>query len=182
MKKQLAGIRPYAITIVGLLFIMLFIISCYSYVEITGIENYKNLHNKSRVHVLQVQTNDDSLIFFNYGHSVKMKNNELIGPKLILPQNALFDSIIIKETLMKRYGYKDGIRYRMKIAEYDVGYSPIQPDSISIPFSEIRNLQYKQISAERTAGTILLTAGALVGITKLIAVVYIALGGGFSIF
>jgi hypothetical protein len=67
MKKQLVRIRPCAVTIVSSLFIALFLISCYSYVEITGIENYRNLHDKSRIQVMQVQTNDDTLIFLFTG-------------------------------------------------------------------------------------------------------------------
>jgi hypothetical protein len=212
MKKLHPKLSLFTEVFIRSVFIIFYLTSCHSYVNITEVSDYKKMEGKPHVYVMRVQTNADSVIYFNDKYPGRMKDDEVVLPKLL--KNSAFDSMKIINAKKTRYAYNNGIGYPMgEVYSYDsiriiktkrtlVAYQngidfPVekitirdnknefnyleretyffnlsdQANPIRIPFSDIRMMQIKQISAPKIIGTVLLSSGIGAGLFILVGLI-----------
>jgi len=128
------------------------------------------MQGKSNTYVMQVQTNADSIFSFNDKYPGIMKDDKVIGPKLILLQNFTFDSIRYGKGTTPKYVFYNGTGYPVNLNNSGNGYIFIKSDSLSIPFSDIKQMQIKKLSKEKLVALVVGGSCAVGGLALLIVI------------
>jgi predicted PilT family ATPase len=147
--------------------LLIVLISCHAYIEISGQQDYEVYQDKNQVGVLDLTTNQNKTIYFDESVPGKMSNGEVIGfPQVRMRSKA--DSIIYKNKKhVAQYVWKNGKKHEI-IHQDEFGLTCTETDTTRIPFSEVKEMHVKKFE---TGKTVLLAAGLTGGVAGIIALV-----------
>ncbi len=136
--------------------------SCHAYVDVMGQKDYEKFQAKKHVYVLNILTNEDSIIYFSRKMPGIMTNEEVKGAYQILLQDFKPDSVKFKGNFRKpiiEYAIKNGVSYRVLDEDsHKLVYNTT--DTTRIPFSDIRQMH---VIKPDPVATVILTLGIAAG-------------------
>ncbi len=134
------------IVLIICILVLLEITSCQSYMDLTSPQEFATYQDKSNVQVLQVQTNQYSIINFSEKFAGRISNAEVIGIRQVLLDKSKYDSLIYKSkgtSLTPIYAIKDNVSYKIVNQDYK-NLVCFTSDTIRIPFSDITQMHIKE--------------------------------------
>ncbi len=143
------------------------LISCHAYVDITGQEDFKAYQKKLNTYVMNLQTDQDSIIYFSEKFPGKMSKDEAVGFHQVLLDDFKPNKIIYKGAKAD-YAIKGNVRYRI-VNRDSIKLVCITSDTLHIPFSEIKQMKIKKFDHGNTAVVVLGIAAGGAGLLYLIA-------------
>jgi len=115
--------------------------SCRSYIYISNKQDYETYQDKKYIYAMDLITNRDSTIFFSSEFPGRLSNDEVIGPRHVLLDNFISDSIFYNKKLEANYVQKDNIRYKV-IHQNDTILVCMVNDTTRISFSRNQTNTY----------------------------------------
>ena len=135
--------------------------SCHSYKYLSVNQDYEAYRDKKHVYVMDLVTQRDSMVYFSPGFPGKLSDNGVTGYRQVPVQYFVSDSALYNKKGKAEFVMKDGARYRV-IQSADNTLICIEADITHIPYSDIKEMQIKQVDKTRTTVLILGLSGSLV--------------------
>jgi hypothetical protein len=124
--------------------------SCYDYVNISSQNDYEVYQQKQNVYILDLLTNNDSIIGFDEYTPGLFEQGEVVGYQHILMQDLKPDSAVLNGKKSKEsYAIKNGARYRLKIQDKTNVIMCVAQDKIHIPYSDIKQMHLKELNQRK---------------------------------
>jgi len=154
-----------SIAILLLAILLLDLISCSSYKQLSTQQDFEVYQAKDHIKVLEIHSKKDSLISFSEKYPGKLANKQVYGLRQVqFPYNTSDSIIFTSQNKNAAYIRSQGVLYKI-VSQDKSGFICISPDTIRTPFSEVTQMKVKKRDPGKSAILIVGVSAIFIGIT-----------------